>query len=101
MAQTQAQHTIAGIALSNEKPTTLTYEELYAWVIWQFPRPQNGGLIGAVHPPMPQHGWIPAIIFTGNKKQIEIHAHLNEQYPTPESAADYFHSQDHSQAANK
>ncbi len=92
MAQTQAQRTVAGIALSNEKPTRLTYDELYTWVIWQFPRPLNGGLVGAVHPPMPQHGWIPAILFAG-KKHLDIYAHLDEPYPTPESAADYFHTQ--------
>ncbi|HRQ39971.1 MAG TPA: hypothetical protein PLD25_18840 [Chloroflexota bacterium] len=92
MAQTEAQQTVAGIAFSNETPTRLAYEELYTWVIWQFPRPQNGGLIGAVHPPTPQHGWIPAVIF-GGKKHVEIYAHLNERYPTPESAAEYFQAQ--------
>jgi hypothetical protein len=91
MTHTQIQRTIAGITLSNEKPTRLTHEELYAWVIWQFPRPQNGGLVGAVHPPLPQHGWIPAIIFA-SKKHVDIYAHLDEQFSTPESAADYFHA---------
>jgi hypothetical protein len=92
MSQTPVQQVVAGIALSNEKPTRLSYEELYTWVIWQFPRPQNGGLCGAVHPPLPRHGWIPAIIFT-SKKYLEIYAHWNKQFSTPEAAADYFQLQ--------
>ena len=27
----------AGITLDAKKPTTLTFSELYTWVIWQFP----------------------------------------------------------------
>lgn len=65
MTQNHAHLTVAGVSLSSEIPTRLTYGELYSWVIWQYPRPQNGGLCGAVHPPTPQHGWIPAIIFAG------------------------------------
>jgi hypothetical protein len=99
MAQTQAQQTVAGIVLSNDKPTRLAYEELFTWVIWQFPRQQNGGLVGAVHPPTPQYGWIPAVIFAG-KKHIEIYAHLNEQFPTPESAAEYLHTQNTNKQAD-
>jgi len=92
MAQTQAHHTVAGISLRNDGPTRMAYDDLYTWVIWQFPRPQNGGLCGAVHPPVPQHGWIPAVIYTG-KKHLDIYAHLDKQFPTPELAADYLHSQ--------
>lgn len=70
------------------KPTELTFAELYTWVIWQFPRKQKSGLCGAVHPPIPEHGWLPAII-NPQKQQITIHAHLEETFTTPEAAADY------------
>ena len=69
-------------------PTELSFAELYTWVIWQFPRKQKSGLCGAVHPPIPEHGWFPAII-TPQKYQISIHAHLEETFATPEAAAEY------------
>ncbi len=88
MAPTPEQQMVAGIALNKTRPTKLTYDELYTWVIWQFPRQKNGGLCGAVHPPIPQHGWIPAVILI-HKKCVEVYAHLNEQYPSPEMAAEH------------
>lgn len=73
------------------KPTELSFAELYTWVIWQFPRKQKRGLFGAVHPPIPEHGWLPAIIYP-KKKQLSIHAHLEETFATPEEAADFLHN---------
>jgi hypothetical protein len=60
-------------------------------VIWQFPRRQKNGLCGAVHPPIPNHGWLPATI-NPQQKQLTIHAHLDENFATPEEAADYLHN---------
>jgi hypothetical protein len=71
-------------------PTELSFTALYTWVIWQFPRQQKSGLCGAVHPPIPDYGWLPAIIYP-QKKQLAIYAHLDETFATPEEAADYLY----------
>lgn len=78
----------AGIDLDAKKPTTLTFGELYTWVIWQFPRKKDGGLCGAVHPPTANQGWFPAIIHNKDKRVL-VHAHLNESFTTPEAAVEY------------
>lgn len=90
MTQTNEAGTVAGIMLSQTAPTPLSFDDLYSWVIWQFPKQKNGGLCGAVHPPIPEHGWIPAIIQV-KKKRIEVYGHLKQPYASPELAADYFH----------
>jgi hypothetical protein len=71
-------------------PTELSFTALYTWVIWQFPRQQKSGLCGAVHPPIPDYGWLPAIIYP-QKKELAIYAHLDETFATPEEAADYLY----------
>jgi hypothetical protein len=91
MDEAKEEDVVAGIPLSKTSPTRLTYDELYTWVIWQFPRQKNGGLCGAVRPPLQQHGWIPAVILVP-KKSVEVYAHLNQSYPTPEAAAEHFNS---------
>ena len=90
MTQNPKKYTVAQITFNTMKPTRLTFDDLYTWVIWQFPKHKEGGLCGAVHPPSSQHGWFPAIILV-NEKCVEVHAHLMEQYETPESAADHFY----------
>jgi len=80
---------VAGIKLRSDRPTTLTFHDLFQWVIWQFPRPEQKGLCGAVRPPLTDHDWIPAIIQAGNKR-VYVHAHAGETFPTPELAAEYF-----------
>ena len=72
------------------QPTELSFNTLYTWVIWQFPRKQKNGLCGAVHPPIPSYGWLPAVIYP-QKKQLAIYAHLDKTFDTPEGAADYLH----------
>lgn len=89
MTSNQDNHVVADISLSKTSPTNLTYNELYTWVIWQYPKQKNGGLCGAVHPPIPGHGWIPALIML-DKKCVAVYAHLNEYYPSPEQAAEHF-----------
>jgi hypothetical protein len=71
-------------------PTELSFAALYTWVIWQFPRKQKNGLCGAVHPPIPAYGWLPAIIYP-QEKQLSIYAHLDQTFVTPEEAADYLY----------
>ncbi|HEX6385110.1 MAG TPA: hypothetical protein VF177_10605 [Anaerolineae bacterium] len=79
---------VADIALDSRKPTALTFDELYTWVIWQFPRKKDGGLCGAVHPPADDHGWFPAIIHY-REECVLVHAHAGGSFETPEAAIDY------------
>lgn len=79
--------TIDKIEFSQEAPTELSFQELYDWVIWQFPRLHGKALHGAVHPPVARHGWLPAII-EPQKKRVSVYAHLEARYATPEAAAD-------------
>lgn len=88
-----AEHlTINGLKLDNQAPTAVSLDRLYTWVIWQFPRPAEGGYYGAVHPPQENHHWYPAII-NANKKSVQIYAHLNTQFASPEDAVAYFANQ--------
>ncbi len=78
---------VADIALDMTQATELTFHELETWVIWQFPRKKGPGLCGAVRPPIPQHGWYPAIILP-DQKRVHVLAHLHTTYPSPEEACD-------------
>jgi len=85
----KTQTVIAEIAFHINKPTTLPLQELYNWVIWQFPHPKEGGLCSAVHPPLANHPWFPAIIHN-KEKHIHVYAHLDAVFNTPEEALAYF-----------
>jgi hypothetical protein len=39
------------VTLDTAVPTELPLPACFTWVIWQFPRKQGGGLLGAVRPP--------------------------------------------------
>lgn len=93
MTQTDEDCTVAGITLHTTTPTPLSFDDLYTWVVWQFPKQKNGGLCGAVHPPIADHGWFPAIIQL-KKKRIEVYGHLGQCYSSPELAADHFFKSD-------
>lgn len=80
---------IAGIRLRKDKPTNVTMDKLYGWVIWQFPNPQKGGYQGAVRPPLVDHEWIPAVIQADNKR-VRVYGNAGMTFPTPEDAAGYF-----------
>ena len=80
---------IAGVKLRSDRPTTLTYHQLYQWVIWQFPRSSKKGFCGAVRPPIAEHEWIPAVILV-DKERVRVYAHLNQTFPSPETAVEYF-----------
>ena len=85
---TEKSHKIANIILRKDRPTEVTTDELYTWVIWQFPRPVSGGLCGAVHPPLAGHRWYPAIIGYLDKK-IQIHGHIDREFASSAEAADW------------
>lgn len=86
---TEKHKLVAGIKLRTDRPTQLTFQELFEWVIWQFPRPEQKGFCGAVRPPVENHEWIPAII-QARKKQVHVHGHIGDTFPTPELAAEFF-----------
>jgi len=77
---------VDGVSLSQAEPTAVPLDELYTWVVWQFPRQRDGGHSGAVHPAEPNHGWYPAIIDPAAGRVL-VYAHLNERFATPETAA--------------
>lgn len=78
---------VANVTLDALQPTELTFLELETWVIWQFPRKKGAGLCGAVRPPIPQHGWYPAIILP-KEKHVQVLAHLHTTFTSPEEACD-------------
>jgi hypothetical protein len=84
--RTRKKPVVDGIKFELEEPTVVTFERLFAWVVWQFPRSREGGHSGAVHPPETQHGWYPAVIDVENGR-VFIYGHVVERYPTPEAAA--------------
>ncbi|MCI0576514.1 MAG: hypothetical protein L0332_22240 [Chloroflexi bacterium] len=76
------------LTLRTDRPTELTFAELYTWVIWQFPRKKAGGLCGAVRPPLAGHGWFPALV-KSKEKRVLVHGHLPEAFLTPQAAAEW------------
>ena len=79
---------IATLKFDNTKPTRFSFNLLHEWVVWQFPKTVDNSLIGAVHPPMQNHGWIPATIQI-EKQVAHVYGHLSETFASPELAADY------------
>jgi hypothetical protein len=83
--------TVASIVLRNDRPTELSFKELYTWVIWQYPRQKGSGLCGAVRPPIANHCWYPALIKNAERR-IRVHGHLDQEFATPEQAAEWLAS---------
>jgi hypothetical protein len=79
---------VASIKLRTDRPTPLSFEALYAWVIWQFPRRKAGGLCGAVRPPIANHGWFPALV-NGEKHRVLVFGQLAEEFDSPNAAAEW------------
>lgn len=82
--------------LHPSQSTIATFDELYKWVIWQFPLEQaeingNLGWYGAVHPPLANHGWYPALI-EPQTLHVHLYAHLEQTFPSPETAAEFMKS---------
>ncbi len=86
---------VAGIKLRTDRPTNVKLDDLYGWVIWQFPRPQKAGYCGAVRPPSAEHKWFPALILT-EKNRVQVYGNLDKQYSTPERAVNYFQEKESS-----
>lgn len=77
---------VHNIKLNTNQPTSFTFSQLYDWVVWQFPTQTENGLSGAVHPPIADANWYPALI-QPKEKRVQIYGHLNTSYNTPEKAA--------------
>jgi hypothetical protein len=86
---TDTTFSIDQVTLDTAVPTELPLKELFTWVIWQFPRKQGNGLLGAVRPPTSKYGWFPAIIHNKNKT-VMVHGHVERPFDSPEAAVDYF-----------
>lgn len=83
--------TIGSITLKKDRPTKLTFADLYTWVIWQFPRPRGAAMCGAVKPPDASHTWYPALI-RQHEKRVIVHGHIDLEFPTPNAAAEWLES---------
>ena len=83
---------MGSVEVHQEQPTQVTFSDLSDWVLWQFPRSQDGWLDGAAHPPMAQYGWIPARIQPRNE-QVILYAHCCSPLSTPEEAAEWIANQ--------
>jgi hypothetical protein len=79
---------VDAIMIRRDQPTELTFSELHTWVIWQYPRQVDKGLSGAVRPPVPDHGWFPAVIRL-KEKVVLVHGHLDQKFDTPSAAAEW------------
>ena len=78
---------VYNLELNSDQPTSLTFAQLYEWVIWQFPQQHADGLSGAVRPPLPEANWYPALIYP-KEKRAQVYTHLDTSYGTPEEAAE-------------
>ena len=75
------------VKLNKDRPTEVPFSELTSWVLWQFPKVIDNGMCGAVRPPIAGHSWFPAII-RKEDQLVWVHGHLDQQFPTPEAAAE-------------
>ncbi|UCG23156.1 MAG: hypothetical protein JSW55_13455 [Chloroflexota bacterium] len=83
---------VASVMIRADRPTDLTFAELYTWVIWQFPRPKGAGLCGAVRPPIANHSWFPALIKSRDGQAV-VYGHVKREFATPAQAADWLEAQ--------
>lgn len=84
--------TIESLEFRLDGPTELSLEDLYTWVVWQFPRPRRAGLCGAVRPPIADHTWIPALIGRHDLR-VSVYGHLDKEFDTPAEAAAWLENQ--------
>ncbi len=115
-AASRKKRTIDDIAFNTGGPTGVTLEQIYGWVIWQFPRLRSitlsandafsrpdgatvrsaasgsdvfTGHSGAVHPNDIGHGWYPALI-DNTAGIVLIFADVPEPFASPEAASKHF-----------
>lgn len=79
---------VESLQLRLDGPTDLSLDDLYTWVVWQFPRLKKSRLCGAVRPPIADHNWYPALI-SRNDKRVSVYGHLDQDFETPAEAASW------------
>ncbi|MGD8586566.1 MAG: hypothetical protein PVJ75_14540 [Chloroflexota bacterium] len=84
--------TVESLELRLDGPTELSLDDLYTWVVWQFPRPRRSGLCGAVRPPIANHTWFPALI-SRRDQRVSVYGHVNQDFTTPAEAAAWLENQ--------
>lgn len=83
---------IGSLELRLDGPTESSLEELYTWVVWQFPLLNKTSLCGAVRPPIANHSWFPALI-SRRDESVSVYGHLDEEFATPREAANWLENQ--------
>jgi hypothetical protein len=91
MIKSQPEHSSSIDVLKKDRPTDLTFNDLFTWIIWQFPRPKGAGMCGAVRPPIAKHTWYPALI-KQQEKRVLVHGHLDQEFPSAKAAAEWLDS---------
>jgi hypothetical protein len=82
---------IANLAINVDRPTDLSFDDLYTWVIWQFPRKRGKWLCGAIRPPIANHQWLPALI-DPIECIVKVHGDAKQQFDTPDEALNWLMS---------
>lgn len=78
----QKKRVIDDVVIFEDCPTDLSFEDLYTWVIWQFPRARGSWHCGAIRPPIANHGWLPALI-NPSEKSVQIQDHGQKLFKSP------------------
>lgn len=84
---------VASIDLKRDGPTEVKIDDLYTWVVWQYPRKLGHGLRGAVKPPIADSGWLPAEI-TKKGKVILVHGQIKQPFKSASAAAEWLKEKD-------
>lgn len=82
------ERTIANLSINKDRTTDLSFDELYSWVIWQFPRKRGNWLYGAIRPPIANHSWLPALI-KPSETRVQVHGYANRDFDTPDEALEW------------
>jgi len=79
------ERTIANLRIKEDSPTDLSFDDLYRWIIWQFPRKRGKWLCGAIRPPIANHCWLPALI-NPSDNIVQVHGHTDQKFDSPDEA---------------
>lgn len=88
-AESESRKLVGGLSLDAAAPTPVAMDQLFDWVIWQYPRRKAQGYCGAVRPP--SGGWYPAIVANDHQKVL-IYGHVSELFASPEAASRHLDS---------
>jgi hypothetical protein len=80
--------TVADLSINADRPTDLSFDHLYTWVIWQFPRKRGKWLCGAIRPPIAKHSWLPALI-KPVENIVQVHGYADRNFDSPNEALEW------------